>query len=214
MHPVLFVVALSSALVLTSASIQPNTSSPPASASGGEAENGHVAGRSPGQLPYGSLRFVAALSSCELSGGNPTADVQSSTQVDALVSAYVVRCDDRLFGALEDIYAHEKRNEAWASKLEEKADALKRTESLARMHVKGGCRSSLCRFDFEAPAPDGCVFLIRAFDRPIIDSTAGTDLQVSIIYRPNPVGCTRYLYSTVIPPAFLGPLRKKMRDGS
>jgi hypothetical protein len=172
-----------------------------------------VTASSSDQAPGGSLRRTPSASLCHPNGDDNAEKPHSSGELDGLISGYVIRCDRKLFAALDEIYANEERNEAWASKLEAKVAELKLTEPLARMRIDGGCRSSLCRFDFEPSGPEGCTRLVgHEFDRSILDSTGGTDLEVTILWRTKPIGCTRYIYSTIMPPAFLEPLLQRMKD--
>ena len=132
-------------------------------------------------------------------------------ELDALMSIYLLRCSNKLFAALDTIYEDEERNESWATMLEEKIEKATRAAGPA---LTGACRSSLCRFDIDTTRPSDCNPRFAQFNRGLIDSVSGTKLQVSILYRPTRTGCnTRYFYSTVMPPAFLEPLRRRMGDG-
>lgn len=159
----------------------------------------------------GGLELHSSGSSCEANLGGAAAEPHSQLELNALLTGYLSRCGDRLFSALDEIYEGEKRNEIWASKLERKIHEL--TSHLG-MRIKGECHSSLCRFDFETSNAEGCSRLGQELDRPLIDSGRDTELQVSVLFRTTPTGCTRYIYSTVMPPLFLEPLRQLMKNGS
>lgn len=159
--------------------------------------------------PRGDLERSSSGSLCKSNAGDSVTEPHSQSELDALLSGYMSRCPYKLLSALDEIYNQEERDEAWASKVEERIELTARS---AGMRVKGGCHSSLCRFDFETAA-ETCSRLGHEFDRPLTDSLKDTEFQVSIIYRPTGTGCTRYIYSTVMPPAFLAPLRQRMTGG-
>ena len=145
---------------------------------------------------------------------NDAAEPQSASELNARLFGYLsASCTNRFFSALDEIYKREERNEAWAPRLEETIHSLK--AHLASMRIEGECHTSVCRYVFGAAHPGSCSRLVGDFDRPLIDSGIGTDLEVSVAFRHTPTGCTRYILSTVIPPppAYFEPLRQKMEDG-
>jgi hypothetical protein len=164
-------------------------------------------GSSSGQALQSNTEPTPSSSSCEASGGDIPAELHSQSELAALITQYMLRSPDRLFSALDEIYVHEERDEAWASKLEEKVSLAVHQ---AHLQAKGDCRSSLCRFNFESPSAEGCSHLGIEFNGPIINSTMNTEFEVNMVQRATPNGCTKYIYSMVVPPAFLEPLRRKM----
>jgi hypothetical protein len=148
-------------------------------------------------------------SSCSRKTLGASTEPQSPSEVSALVSSYL-GCPS-LFSAIDEIYQQEERDEGWATKLEEK---IEQTAAAGGVRVKGVCRRSLCRIESDASQPPSCNRADVEFNHALIKSVDGTELQGDIIYWPTPTSCSRYFLSTVVPPAFLEPLRQRMGNGS
>jgi hypothetical protein len=129
----------------------------------------------------------------------------SPGEVSALVQGYGLRCPDKLFSSLDEIFQEEERDESWAAKLEEK---IGKATGADGAHLKGVCHTSLCRLDPDTSQPGACN---RAdVNHSLVMSVTGTELEGEIIYRFTP--CSRFFYALDGPPAFVEPLRERLGD--
>ena len=178
------------------------TAAPAASGQTGAVPPGPGVMPSADPLPNDRSERGVTKQSCSTGAKEP----QSGIEVSALVTGYMVRCPDKLFSAMDEIFEQEARDESWAAKLEEKIDQAR---GAGGVRLKGECHASLCRLDPDTSQPGACN---RAdVNHSLVMSVSNTELEGEIIYRFNP--CARYFYTTVIPAWFVDPLRTKMGDG-
>jgi hypothetical protein len=145
--------------------------------------------------------------SCSAKAHGVATEPQSPEEVVLLVDSYMEHCSDTLFSAIDEIYEQEDRDENWGTRLEEK---MRQTPGTGGVRVEGTCHRSICHLGSATSQPVRCPRVDVEFDHALIKSVDGTELQGEIIYGP---GCSWYFLSTVVPPAFLEPLRQRMGDG-
>ena len=154
---------------------------------------------------------ATSLASC----GVRTRDIAvptSSTDIQDIVTRYVTdpSCNSRLRVALESIFRDEPRTEAWAKALEQ---IVKEVAVAHGATIKGVCHTSLCRYDIEIPSSAESARSPQEVEHRVIEATSGTSQQVgSLRYYGTNLKFTIYFYSTVVPAAFVDPLRRKMED--
>jgi hypothetical protein len=137
----------------------------------------------------------------------------TSGDIQNIVMRYVtdLPCGPRLRAALETVFADEHRDEVWAGSLER---IVKEAALAQGAKIAGSCHASLCRYDIELTPSVESERSPHALEHRVIDSTSGTSLQVESLqsYGSN-FKFTIYFYSTVVPAAFVEPLRRIMVTG-
>lgn len=144
-----------------------------------------------------------------------TSDVAVPTtgnDIQMFVTGYGSRpkCIPRLHAALEGIFAAENRVEKWAGPLER---IIK--DAAVAVHgatITGSCHTSLCLYDIELTPSVESTESPNEIDRRVIDAAAGTPFAVESIHYGPALKYRTYFYSTVVPAAFVQPLRKKMES--
>jgi hypothetical protein len=157
-------------------------------------------------------REPAALPACPID----TSDISeplTAGAVQILVERYGSRplCMPRLHSALESIFMEEERDEGWAGPLE--GIVKDATGAVHAAKFTGGCHRSLCRYDIELTPSAESARSPNAVDHRVIESARGTPFEVESIHYGSTFKYRIYFYSTVVPAAFVEPLRKKMAGG-
>lgn len=122
--------------------------------------------------------------------------------------AWMTTCNPSLRSVLDDIYRQEKRDEQWAAPIEEKINAAASTHEVV---VTGACHASLCRYEVRSIHPT--VLAAYDMDSNVVAATRNTRFSVESIHLGTGSSYTTYFYSTVVPAAFVDPLRRKMGRG-
>ena len=166
----------------------------------------------PAAAPSASAFNSPAYQSCK----GHTTDIAVPTtggDIQDIVARYVTdpSCSPRLRAAVENIFTGEPRTEAWAGPLER---IVEKTALAHGAKIEGVCHTSLCRYNIELAPSEESARAPHAVEHRIIDATSGTPLQVASLqaYGSN-FKFTIYFYSTVVPAAFVEPLRRIMDTG-
>jgi hypothetical protein len=186
---------------------QPASIAPPGGEQSSEPDAAGSQAPSSDPKSTGRSELAAPHSACSAKPDGTSTKPLSPVEVSALVQGYMLRCSDKLFSAMDEIYQQEERDETWATKLEEK---IGQATGAGGARLKGVCRTSLCRLDPDTSQPGACNR--SDVNHSLIMSVSGTELEGEIIYRFTP--CSRFFYAQDGPPAFVEPLRQRMGDGS
>jgi hypothetical protein len=140
-------------------------------------------------------------------------ELLTAGSVQILVERYGSQplCAPRLHSAFESIFREEERNEGWARPLERIVKDA--TEAVHAAKFAGGCHRSLCRYDIELTPSTESARSPNAVDHRVIEYARGTPYEVESVHYGSTFKYRVYFYSTVVPAAFVEPLRKKMADG-
>ncbi len=155
-----------------------------------------------------SLDEPPSLQSCPV-GTSDLVEPLTAATLQTLMTRYVsmsAMCGRPLRSSLDDIFALEKRDERWAGPLERKISSA---AVAVDVKLTGECHASLCRYDFKLTHPSQF-----GIDHQVISSVTDTDFAVESIHFPTPSGYRSYFYSTVLPAAFVEPLRRIMDTGN
>lgn len=169
------------------------------------------------QLQLSASAFGTPQNQSSVSSGVRTCGAAIPTtgaNVQDIVTRYVAdpNCNLRLRVAIESIFTEERRNDDWAGPLER---MVKEAAQAHGAKIAGVCHTSLCRYDIELPPSEESARSPHAVEHQVIGATSGTPLQVdSLQYYGSNLKFTIYFYSTVVPAAFLEPLRRMMEDAN
>lgn len=157
-------------------------------------------------------RGTMSLNSCAVDTSD-IGDLLTASSLQSLVSKYLwtTTCSGRLRSSLERIFARERRVDRWAAPLEERVGAS--AAELSGVTIAGECHTSLCRYDVTLAESGNRGNQLFSFDRKVISSVKNTELAVDSVHFGVPSRYRTYFYSTVVPAAFVKPLRQLM-EGS
>jgi len=152
---------------------------------------------------------AASIASCAVR----TSDIaipMTSKDIEDIVTRYGTdpTCSIRLPRVIESIFRNEQRNEEWAATLER---IINQAAMSHGAKTTGICHASLCRYEIQLTPSVDSARSPHAVEHAVIAVTSGTPHQVDSLqsYGSN-YRFTIYFYSTVVPAAFLEPLRKEM----
>jgi hypothetical protein len=148
----------------------------------------------------------AGAQSCTVSTSEFPAALIKVRDLDLLMGKYFMYCHADL-SVIDKAYETETRDAQWAGPLEEKIKEA--AAQVNGLKISGACRRSLCRIDFEAADIEYCYSLVLKFSQRLRPLIKGTPYAVGGNYVPMlPRGYREYLYSEVLPPAFLASFRQ------
>jgi hypothetical protein len=157
-------------------------------------------------------RGTVSLNNCAVDTSD-IGDPLTASGLQSLVSKYLwtTTCSGKLRSSLERIFARETRADRWAAPLEGRVRAS--AAELSGVTIAGECHTSLCRYDVTLAESGNRGNQLFSFDRKVISSVKNTELAVDSVHFGVPSRYRTYFYSTVVPAAFVKPLRQLM-EGS
>lgn len=153
---------------------------------------------------------IAPVQSCAVDLSGVTEPLTADGLITLMTQyALTTTCNNKLRAALDSIFLTESRNDQWASELER---VIGKVGAAGGVRVTGECHASLCRYDIELTQPNQEMPPYE-IDRRIIASVKDSKLAVDSIHFGSPLRHQSYFYSTVLPAAFVEPLRRRMEGG-
>jgi hypothetical protein len=129
-------------------------------------------------------------------------------QLKNLLGLYGSTCGANVT-ALDSVFAAEERDAEWAAAIEEKTKET--IVGFPGLRIVGECRGSLCRLQTFLATGASPQSQLDFADRLIVN-LQGSPQEVSYFAVSNQWGLCVYLFSVLMPPPFVEPFLKKMKN--